>query len=292
MREEEKNNPDSKQVKSDTKATITKQNDTREKEQNNTDANKKEDEENAFAEDALALAGLSLKERIVYKKSILKKRLSTMDTKERRKYLIHYYKWHFLATICILFLVSWCARAIYNASLPTPLKLAIVNHGACEYAQTNIPKRYREFYDLSMRNHFNIYTDLEVSKNEDTTQVGNMMTDYQQIGFYCTSNMLDALIVDDTALQLFKKTYDTTAIDYVISDELYQKVKDHIIMANDETGEKNNGNPYALALEITDTEFVKENQLNSPHVYLLIPICKQANDEDVENFIRFVYHLK
>lgn len=52
---------------------------------------KPKEEENLYAEDALALAGLSFKEKLAYKRQLYKKRVSTMGRKEKIFYTIRYY---------------------------------------------------------------------------------------------------------------------------------------------------------------------------------------------------------
>lgn len=267
----------------------------------NTDNNEKGDaerEENIFADDSLAMAGMTFRERARHKREVLKKRLATMDKKEGRKYIIYYYKWQFVAALVLLFLVSVTGRAIFKAVTPTPLKLVVVNFGSCEELTEYIPEHYREFYQLGKLNDFRIETNFRVSAQEQPYEYGQAMTDYQRISFYCdpdvlSPDVLDVIIGDDTALKLFEKTGDVTAVNYVLSDALYEKITDDMVIVSDTTGEKNEGQSYAIAIDITDTQFVKDCNLNTSRgVYLLIPRCKKKNDKHVENFVNFIYGYK
>lgn len=62
-------------------------------------------DDNLFSEDALEMASMSAKERRAYKKELRKKRLDSMEGKEKRKYILYYYNGILLG----LYLQSQCA---------------------------------------------------------------------------------------------------------------------------------------------------------------------------------------
>lgn len=259
------------------------------KEHNHPQMEKKE--ESLYAEDALALAGLSFKEKCARKRQQFKKRIATMDTKEKITYTIGCYKWYLLGVLFLLICIGWGVRTAYRTTLPTVLSVAILNDPYNETVSDYIPDAFREYYQLDNKNFFNIYTSLFVSSTEDTTEVGTIMTDYQKIGYYNMYDMLDAIIGDEEALTLYATSDDTTAIDLSMDDELYEQIKDHVITMSDPTGIKNDGKPYAAAIDISDTEFVKECNISYDKVYLMIPSTKYTDNQGTIDLIKLIFSL-
>lgn len=266
----------------------------------NTDSNPKDNpsipkpshfEEDEYKEDALEFATMTIPEKIKYKKELQKKRLSKMDTKEKRSYIIGYYKWHFIIGLFALVCLGYIGHLVYRATWPTYVELAIVNNKDETKLNEYIPTAYREYYHLDEKNYIEIYNDLSVSANEDTTEVGLTMSSYQTLGYYTMYDMLDVIICDKEALKLFVSTDDTTAIDISMDQELYNQIEDYVITMSDPKGIKNEGKPYAVALDITETEFAKNCHLSYYDVYLLIPSTKYENNENTINFIKFVFGL-
>lgn len=248
-------------------------------------------EEDLYTEDALALAGLSFKEKISYKRNLYKKRIATMDRKEKISYTIGYYKWYFLGLVLLLVCLGWGVRTAYRTTLPTVLSVAILNDPYNDTVADYIPDAFREYYQLNDKNFFNIYTNLFVSSTEDTEEIGTTMTDYQKIGYYNMYDMLDVIIGDEEALTLYASSDDTTGIDLSMDEELYEQIKDRVITMSDPSGIKNDGKPYAAAIDISDTEFVKNCNISYDKVYLMIPSTKYTNNEGTINLIKLIFSL-
>lgn len=248
-------------------------------------------EENLYAEDALALAGLSFKEKISYKRQLFKKRISTMKTKDKILYTIRYYKWYFVSLAVIVICLCWVGRAIYRSTFPTLLNVAVLNEAFNDTVQDYIPEAFREYYQLDNKNYIKVYTDLFVSSTEDTTEVGTTMTDYQKLGFYNMSDMLDAIIGDEEALTLYASSDDTTAIDLSMDADLYSKIEDRVITMSDPSGVKNNGKPYTAAIDISGTDFVKNCNISYDKVYLMIPSTKYTDNQGTIDLIKLIFGL-
>lgn len=62
-------------------------------------------------------------------------------------------------------------------------------------------------------------------------------------------------------------------------------------MLKDKNGIKNDGKEYPGALDITDTEFVKNAGIEYSPVYLLIPSMRGIDNDTTLNFIKMVYGL-
>ena len=253
--------------------------------------NKAEIQEDDYKEDALEMATMTFKEKLAYKKELRSKRMATMSSKEKFSYIMNYYKWYFIIGLFAIICLAYTGRIIYRATWPTLLELAIVNNTDGSNYSEYIPTAYREYYNLDQKNHIEIYGSLSITATEDTTEVGLTMTNYQTLGYYNMYDMLDVIICDKEALQLFVSTDDTTAIDLSMEEELYKQIEDHVITMSDPKGVKNDGNPYTVAIDISDTTFAKECNLSYSEVYLLIPSTKYTNNENTIQFIKFIFGL-
>lgn len=283
-----KNTKTEKQKDSDTSSTPPVEPINVTKEEKRCDSESKQD---SFKENALEMATMTFKEKTEYKKRIHQQRMSDMDKKEQFTYMIRYYKWHFIIGLFAIVCLVYVGKVIYHATWPTYLELAIINNTDSSTCNTYIPGAYRQYYNLDEKNYIEIYGELEISATEDTTEVGMTMSNYQTLGYYNLYDMLDVIICDKEALKLFVSTDDTTAIDLSMDNELYSQIEEYVITMSDPNGVKNDGKPYTVALDISDTDFIKNCHLSYSEVYLLIPSTKYQDNENTINFIKFVYGL-
>ncbi len=256
-----------------------------------TPAQKKTKTEDLYKEDALALVGLSPKEKLAYYRKDYQQRTVSMEKKEKFLYTLQYYKWYFLGALALLVCLCWVGKTVYTATLPVELRVAILNDTENTKAKDYISKSFREYYHLGKRNRFTVYTDLEVSPIENVNEVGLTMNDYQTIGYYNTTNMIDVIIGDKNALRVYASSDDTTAIDLSMDEGLYSQIEEHVVTMTDSKKVKNEGKPYAAAIDISDTEFAQGCGLSYEQVYLMIPSSKFQDNERTLNLIKMIFGL-
>lgn len=250
-----------------------------------------DEEENLYAENALELSGMTSKEKRAYKKQLHRKRMQTMDAKEKHSYILHYYKWYFIGGIVLIFLLYWLGNTIYTANLPTELIVAITNDGTNAVAEEYIPNAFRDYYDLDRKNIIQVFTNLTIDDADDVAIQQNTLTDYEKIIVYITSDKLDAIIGNETALNYYKSTGDIAIIDTCLDEKLYEEIEDHIVMAADESSYMNNGKPYAAAIDISKTEFAKNCSLSYDDVYLMIPNNRYSDNDATIRLIKLIFGL-
>lgn len=248
-------------------------------------------QEYSYKENALEMSTMTRKEKRNYKKELHKQRMTEMTFSEKFKYIIRYYKWHIILTLFTIICLGYVGRVVYHATWPTLLELAVVNNQNTTNYKEYLQESYREYYELDDKNYIELYEDLIISRTEDTTEVGLTMSNYQTVAYYNMYDMLDVIICDKEALNLFVSTDDTTAIDLSMDEELYKQLENYVITMSDPKGIKNDGKPYTVALDISDTEFVKRCNLSYSEAYLLIPSTKYTDNENTINFIKFIYGL-
>lgn len=250
-----------------------------------------EGEENLFSENALELSSMSRKERRTYKKDLRKKRLASMEGKEKWKYVVRYYKWHFLGTIFACIICICIGKSIYTSTLPTELLVAVTNDGMNLVCERYIPEAFREYYGLDDKNIIQVFDDLKIENAEDVTIQESMLTDYEKMVVYISSDRLDAIIGDENTLDYYRSTGDIAIIDQCMDDSLYGAIKDYIVEASDDTGYMNDGKAYSAAIDISGTEFVKKCQLSYDTVYLMIPNNRYTENDATMRLIRMIFKL-
>lgn len=251
---------------------------------------KEEEQDDLYREDSLALVGLSLPKKLAHYHKHYKKQTADMDKKEKAIYTIHYYKWHFLGLLLLLVCLGWTGKIVYRAALPKVLRVAVLNTKG-ETTADYITETFRGYYGLNNKNTITIYSDLWVQSIKDATEAGYTMNDYQTIGYYNMHNMIDVIIGDGAALRVYSSSDDTTAIDLSMDAALYKQIEEYVVFRSDPMGIKNDGEPYAAAIDISDTEFAKGCGLGYPDVYLMIPSTKYQKNDRTINLIKLIFGL-
>lgn len=252
----------------------------------------KEEGEDLYSENALEMSSMSAKERRAYKKELRSKRLEAMEGKEKRRYIIQYYKWYFIGAVAAVFLCYVFGRTIYTATLPTELMVAVTNDGTNAVCEQYIPDAFRKYYQLGKKNTIQIFDNLTIEDADDVTIQESTLTDYEKIIVYISSDRLDAIIGNEDTLNYYKSTGDIAMVDQCMDEDLYQEIKDHIVKVTDDTQYMNDGKPYAAAIDISDTEFAKKCQFSYDTVYLMIPNNRYVNNEATMRLIRMIFGIE
>lgn len=248
-------------------------------------------DDNLFSEDALEMASMSAKERRAYKKELRKKRLDSMEGKEKRKYILYYYKWYFIGVVFAIAMCIYIGKTIYTASLPTELIVAVTNDGTNAFCEQYIPDAFREYYQLGDKNTIQVFDNLTIENPDDVRVQESTLTDYEKIMVYISSDRLDAIIGNSDTLNYYKSTGDIAIVDQCMPEELYQQLESYIVDVTDSTGYMNDGKPYAAAIDISQTDFVKQCQLSYDDVYLMIPNNRYMENDATLRLIRMIFDL-
>lgn len=258
--------------------------------ENNTN-NIKEQDENLYSENALELSRMTFKEKRIYKRQLQAKRLASMDSTERKKYILHYYKWHFTGGILLLLFFVLLGHTIYKANLPTELIVAVTNDGPNAVAEKYIPDTFRSYYNLDSKNIIQVFTDLTIDNADDVAIRQSTLTDYEKMIVYITSDKLDAIIGNEQTLNYYKSTGDIAVIDACIDKELYSQIEKYIVTASSDDTYMNEGKPYSAAIDISGTEFADNCHLSYDKVYLMIPNNRYTDNTATTRLIRLIFGL-
>lgn len=246
----------------------------------------------SYTEDSLEAASLGFFGKMKYKKQQFKNNTANMTFAGKIKYTFSFYWFEMVVAAVFVVIAVIAGNLIYRASLPDLLHVAIINqYYDDDTVNKYIASEYRSYLGTDDKNVVTVYKNMSVSANEDPEFLTVVLTDYQTLGHYNLNDMLDVMICDEDALQVYAWSEDTTMIHIAMDEELYDKVKDHAVMLTDKNKIKNDGKEYPGALDITDTEFAKNLGIDYSPVYLLIPSTKGVNNETTLNFIKMVYGL-
>lgn len=226
--------------------------------------------------------------------------LSEMTTKQKLAYIFQYYTWHMIGIVVAVVVLIVIGKTIYHASQPTVLNLAFINNNGEVAMQDYVRESYREYYGLDDKNHINIYCNFNKSSNgenmyEEGASLDDEMSLYMQspadesMSYTMTVTVLDAMICDEKAVELYASAEETAAIENVIPEELYKKIEDRVVIKSDPNKSKLDGEPYGVAIDVSDTEFIKNCNLTYDKAYLVVPSTRTMNEENVVNFINFIF---
>lgn len=226
--------------------------------------------------------------------------LAEMTTKQKVEYILQYYIWHIIGFVALVIGLIVIVKTVYTSTMPTVLSIGFVNNNSTASLQDYVKDSYREYYDLDTKNHINVHLDLDKSNDGETALADDasleeelayqMQSPAEQAMAYATTvTVLDAMICDEEALELYMSAEETTAIDSVLPDELYKKVEDKIVIGADPNKVKFGGEPYSVAIDVSDTEFIKNCNLSYDKAYLVIPATRKMNDENTVNFVKFIF---
>lgn len=242
-------------------------------------------------EDALEMAGLGFKESLAYQLDKKKQLFAEMNGKEKIKYIFQYYKWHIIIAVILVASIWEIGKGVYRSTFPNLLDLAFVNHDGKATMYDYTVDAYREYYNLDTKNHINVYCNIyKTLEDEEVMTTTSPMN--EAMAYSTLLSTIDVMICDEKALEIYVSNTDTAAVDSVLPEDIYNKVEDKAVIEADPYKVKFEGEPYVVALDVSDTEFIKNCDLSYDKAYLLIPSAVPANDESVVRFVNFVFDLQ
>lgn len=248
--------------------------------------NKTEDSAPRQIEDNLELRDLPFKERMKAKRQRLEKNMEGMDKKERRRYLIYYFKWPIIAFFGVIAVITMLSISIYKNKRPLALGYVIFNSENPDNINTDFLDDYREIYGLTKGYQVREYTDMyyDADKNSIESYYGMTTSMYTEFPTMCNSGMFDIIISDEAGIDYFGNLEVITPLENYFSDEIYSMIDSDSIYYT----ENFDGETVGFAIDISDTEFAKNLNLDYEKVYLGFP---GSSDENYDNALRMLEYI-
>ena len=180
-----------------------------------------------------------------------RQKLKNMSWKDRAWYVWEYYKFHLLAVILAIGVLSTIGTMIYRQTFTTRLSVAIINdRSAGASSSALLESDLREYLGCGKKDLIEITEGLMGDFNEESTSQYGYAT-LAKISALVASKSLDVVIGDQSAIDHYETVSAYQHLEELLSPELYARVKDHIYRAKDGEG---NLTPVALSLEDTALE--------------------------------------
>jgi hypothetical protein len=246
----------------------------------------KETPAEASAEDRLELASMSLKEKKARKKADFDKRVSVMDGKEKRNYIIRYYLPIAGIVLAVIACIVGISVVVYKNSRPVAISYAIVNVDD-EFALDLTP--FDDYVaTLDVDNDAVISSDVSHYFNptafSDGTLGSTTLDDYTAFDMLCDEGFYDVIITDKAGLTYFCEIDAVQLLDNYLPENLRTKLSDRIISVRDSQGDM-----YESAIDISDTAFAKSLNTGYSQIYLVFPGTKEENRTRAMSFVEYIF---
>ena len=247
--------------------------------------------EDLSTDNNLELHSMTRKERRAAKRENFNKNTEGMSFKEKAGYFFYCYKWPIISVIVAIAVICVVVIEVYSNSRPIALAYGIVN---CQDTETLdisiIEEDYMEYYGFGngyqIIGIYNLDYDLETY--EDNYDIS--APEYSSFPTLCYEGYYDIIISDKKGLDYVANTAMIHPLEDSLTTDLYnifkEEYSDLIVYS-----ENNDGESCEYALDISDTEFVKELCLDYDDVYLCFVGVSDQNFTNARRICKFIFDL-
>lgn len=245
-----------------------------------------------FTEDNLELRRMRFKDRLRAKSERFKENTEDMSTWGKFKYFVYYYKWHVILTGLAIFLAISIPTSIIKNNRPVSISYAVVNSPAPEQIKEKLFNDYAKHYNIAdgyqIRN--NLYVTLSQKGYEENMgqQEGN--SSYTQFPTLCYNDYYDIILTDKSGLEYCTSTSLVQPLEDRLYDDIYTELKEkypNIII----TSPDYEGKQVEFALDVSDTQFIKDLNVGYDKVYICFPGDSEQNITNIRRFLKYIFNL-
>lgn len=194
-----------------------------------------------------------------------RQKLKNMSWKDRGWYVWEYYKFHLLAVILAIGVLSTICTMVYRQTFTTRLSVALINDRSGGASSSELlESELRDYLGCTKKDLIEINEGLMVDFGEESTSQYGYAT-LAKISALVASKSLDVLIGDQSAIDHYETISAYQDLEELLPPELYERVKDHVYSARD--GE---GNLKPVALSLKDTSFAEKTGVVMDPPYLAV----------------------
>mgnify|MGYP000043087778 CR=1 FL=1 len=169
-----------------------------------------------------------------------RQKLKNMSWKDRAWYVWEYYKFHLLAVILVIGVLSTIGTMIYRQTFTTRLSVAIINdRSAGASSSALLESDLREYLGCGKKDLIEINEGLMVDFNEESTSQYGYAT-LAKISALAASESLDVVIGDQSAIDHYETISAYQNLEELLSPELYARGEGPYL-----PGRGRGGNPYS-----------------------------------------------
>ena len=212
-----------------------------------------------------------------------RQKLKNMSWKDRAWYVWEYYKFHLLAVILVIGVLSTIGTMIYRQTFTTRLSVAIINdRSAGASSSALLESELREYMGCGKKDLIEINEGLMVDFNEESTSQYGYAT-LAKISALVASKSLDVFIGDQEAVDHYGTVNAFQDLEAYLPPEIYSLAEGSVYSTEDEQGILK---PVALSLE--GTSFADQTGIVMNPPYLAVMSTSQ-HKEEVLQMIEYLF---
>lgn len=198
-------------------------------------------------------------------KRSFKEKTQGMTFSEKAEYLWEYYKWVLLVAAFVVIVMSMVITGIVNTSGEILYSGALVNVQISEDGRSYLTEAWAQQLGAQKKEKVDLFTtsfqDLQNTADVETNSAAAM-----QVVLMITAEDFDYVLMDDVAFDFYKNHPVFTSLDRLFDAETLKEWEDTIIYH--ETQEDGR---FPIAVDITDTAFVRDCVAEGQRVYVAFP---------------------
>ena len=186
-----------------------------------------------------------------------------MSLKQKAEYFWTYYKWVLAVAAGVIVLICIIVSSVMNKSVTTLYSGIVINAELSEEGQAYFLNGWfthlggvdkKEKVDVSST----YYNDLSTTQDPEADAAAAM-----RVTAMVAAKEIDYIIMDELSFNYYKKTAIFSSPEEMLSQEQIEQFREKIVYYTDEEG-----STYPVAIDITDTAFVRNCLKTNGNVYI------------------------
>ena len=215
----------------------------------------------------------------------IKEMMRTMTFHEKLEYLWEYYKWVLLVAVFVVIVASMVITGIVNTSKQVLYSGAAVNVQLSEEGSLYLTQKLEDRFGTKKGQSAELFvTSFADLQNTSDAQYSAMTA--MQVVLMISAEEYDYVIMDEIALDFYKKHPVFTPLEEMFSDEILAQWENDIVCCETEEA-----GVYPAFIDITDTGFVQACVPEGKRVYIAFP-GNTGRTEYNDDFLEYIIAWK
>lgn len=220
-----------------------------------------------------------------YKLKQLKESWPNMTGRERLEHLWAYYKWVILVVLAVILGVSFLVNAIIQKNKQTVISGVALNVTVSEEGRTYLQQGYKEHFELTSWKQQVLFRKMQIT--EGSENVADSYDNLMNFAAMCSQKEVDYLLLNTGALDSLYPEGALKDLRQVYTQEELDNMGDVVVYKKDKKTEE----MIPVALNITDSAFVKENISQKGNIYFGF-VTNTPRLEQAKQMYEFILALK
>jgi len=212
--------------------------------------------------------------------------LKPLSWKDRVDYIWTYYKWTLVIVFMVIVLVGPLFAGLHNSRIEQLYNGALANVMVTDEGEYYITDGWRD--ELGGHKKWSDCTLISsyFQSYEDSTDAVSEYNAIMTIVVRLLMGDLDYLIMDNYAMTYFISEGTFAPLGDVLPEEMLAQYEEKLVYAVNENDEQ-----FPVAIDLTDTDFIKDNGISTDFVYIAFPE-NSHNAELNDEFLQYLFNWK